>query len=172
MYFSIHKLYLAFTETTMAEVYSYIQSPIKEHYQYTTIPKQLETFARATPDKDAFVFLQQNGDLYKRLKCKELFENANSFAYGLLDLGVVAGDVVAIGLPNIPEWPICNFGAMMAGEVPMNFMFHQKDGIDLLSTLNMSKAKCFIFTKGQQSQNVDIVDTLISKINADGSASS
>ncbi|MGB9617528.1 MAG: AMP-binding protein, partial [Desulfomonilaceae bacterium] len=46
---------------------------------------------------------------------RELERLANKFANALLSAGCQSGDVVAINLPNIPQYLIAQLGVMMAG---------------------------------------------------------
>ena len=46
---------------------------------------------------------------------KELFDGANKFAKGLSDKGIGKGDVVAIHMPNIPNYLFAMLGALKAG---------------------------------------------------------
>jgi long-chain acyl-CoA synthetase len=45
-----------------------------------------------------------------------------AFAHALLAAGVVKGDRVAIAMRNLPEWPVCYYGALLAGAIaaPLN----------------------------------------------------
>ena len=47
---------------------------------------------------------------------------ANAFAHHLIGRGVVKGDRVALALRNLPEWPVCYYGALLAGAIatPLN----------------------------------------------------
>jgi long-chain acyl-CoA synthetase len=55
-------------------------------------------------------------DFYgKEYTFKELDVLTRRFAAGLLDLGIKKGDVIALWLPNCPEFAICYFAAIIVG---------------------------------------------------------
>ena len=72
--------------------------------------------ARATPGKTALVF----GD--SATTWNQLDERVSAVARGLTNLGLVAGDRVAVQLGNTPDFPACYFGVLRAGlvAVPVN----------------------------------------------------
>lgn len=53
----------------------------------------------------------------KRMTYRELKKLSDSFAAGLMKLGVRAGSHVMIWMPNIPEWNVALFGVSRAGGV-------------------------------------------------------
>jgi long-chain acyl-CoA synthetase len=61
------------------------------------------------PDKCAFTFQGLE------ITFRELDKYANAFANMLIDKGFKKGDVVAVNLPNIPEYPIALIGILRAG---------------------------------------------------------
>jgi long-chain acyl-CoA synthetase len=75
--------------------------------------------ARALPDKIAVI----GGG--RRMTYAELDAAADRFAAGLLRKGIVAGDAVALQLPNVPQFAIAYFGILKAGAVvvPMNVLY-------------------------------------------------
>ena len=60
----------------------------------------VEEHAAARPDAIALQYFD------RAISYRELNEQANRLANGLLSLGVKRGDVVGIHLPNIPQYPI------------------------------------------------------------------
>ncbi|MFQ5875233.1 MAG: AMP-binding protein, partial [Dehalococcoidia bacterium] len=52
-----------------------------------------------------------------RMTYRELKELSDSFAAGLMELGVNVGDHVVIWMPNVPEWNVALFGISRAGAV-------------------------------------------------------
>ncbi|MCZ6828232.1 MAG: AMP-binding protein, partial [Gammaproteobacteria bacterium] len=60
----------------------------------------VEEHARVRPDAVALQYFE------REISYRELNEQANRFANGLISLGVVKGDVVGIHLPNIPQYVI------------------------------------------------------------------
>ena len=73
----------------------------------------------------------------------ELDKNANRVANGLKKLGIVAGDRVAIMLPNIPEFIYTFYGIQKLGAtaVPFNAMYK---GREIVHILNDSGAKAIV----------------------------
>lgn len=67
-----------------------------------------DTFERF-PQQMAFAFMG------KEVTLAELDRYSNSFAHMLLESGIKKGDVVAINLPNIPEYIIAWLGTLKAG---------------------------------------------------------
>ncbi|MCA0978960.1 long-chain fatty acid--CoA ligase [Qipengyuania flava] len=52
---------------------------------------------------------------------REIYEEARSFAAGLIAKGIGPGDRVGLFLPNVPIYASAYYGAMMAGAVVVNF---------------------------------------------------
>lgn len=64
-----------------------------------------------------------------RLSYAQLAHGANRFALALQCLGVNKGDRVAIALPNIPQYPIAFYGALLTGAivVPTNPLYTERE---------------------------------------------
>jgi long-chain acyl-CoA synthetase len=64
-----------------------------------------------------------------RLSYAQFAHHANRFATALQRLGVNKGDRVAIALPNIPQYPIAFYGALLAGAVvvPTNPLYTERE---------------------------------------------
>jgi long-chain acyl-CoA synthetase len=64
-----------------------------------------------------------------RLSYAQLAHHAHRFASALQDLDVKKGDRVAIALPNIPQYPMAFYGALMAGAVlvPTNPLYTERE---------------------------------------------
>lgn len=83
-------------------------------------------------------------DLFgKRIPYRELNRLVGRFALGLQNLGVAAGDKVALLLPNIPQVVIANFAIWRLGAVtaPANPLYTERE---LLHQLNDSEATVLI----------------------------
>jgi long-chain acyl-CoA synthetase len=65
----------------------------------------------------------------RRLSYAQLAHHAHRFALALQRLGVHKGERVAIALPNIPQYPIAFYGALMAGAVvvPTNPLYTERE---------------------------------------------
>ncbi|MEO8287358.1 MAG: long-chain fatty acid--CoA ligase [Chloroflexota bacterium] len=72
-----------------------------------------EKTAAEYPGNTATIFFR------KRLTYGQLDEQANRFAAALQELGVQAGDRVAVILPNCPQFMVALFGILKAGAVAM-----------------------------------------------------
>ncbi len=79
----------------------------------------------------------------KEIAYNDVEKNVNRFANALLKSGIKKGDVVAIMLPNIPEFIYTYFGVQRIGAVavPMNPMFK---GGEIIHVLNDSGAKIMV----------------------------
>jgi long-chain acyl-CoA synthetase len=93
--------------------------------------------AAATPDKPALLF---DGTTTTWGRLDGLVSAA---ARGLLDLGLEAGDRVAVHLPNTPDFPVIYFGALRAGLValPVNTGY---TGPELAHVLSDSGARAIV----------------------------
>lgn len=98
------------------------QQKIKWSYSYgvstspllgVTVGQLLQERAEQHPDRDAAVFYQDN----ERLTFKQLLEQADHLAAGLLSLGLKKGDRVGIWGPNSREWVITQYATARAGLV-------------------------------------------------------
>jgi long-chain acyl-CoA synthetase len=72
--------------------------------------------AKASPDATAHIFMGA------ATSYRELDEQSGRLAAGLLESGLTPGQVVALQLPNLPQFPAAYFGALKAGLVvlPLN----------------------------------------------------
>ncbi|MCE4627560.1 MAG: long-chain fatty acid--CoA ligase [Desulfurococcales archaeon] len=105
----------------------------------------LEDAARDFPDRVALYFYG-----YK-MTYRELLESARRFAGYLESKGIGKGDVVALFLPNSPQFAIAYYGTLMAGATvsPMNVLYgpalirHQLEdnGARLLVAIDMFRDK-------------------------------
>jgi long-chain acyl-CoA synthetase len=83
----------------------------------------LERTASRYPGRTAIIY---GG---RRLSSAELAHHAQRFATALQRLGVNKGDRVAVALPNIPQYPIAFYGALLAGAVvvPTNPRYTERE---------------------------------------------
>jgi long-chain acyl-CoA synthetase len=83
----------------------------------------LDRAASRYPDRTALIYYGT------RLSYAQLAHYAHRFATALLGLGVHKGDRVAIALPNIPQYPIAFYGALLAGAivVPTNPLYTERE---------------------------------------------
>jgi long-chain acyl-CoA synthetase len=107
--------------------------PWVRHYEpgvplHLTLPDQpltwlLEQASARYPDRTAFIYYGT------KLTYAQFSAYANGFAFALQGLGVQKGDRVAIALPNIPQYPIAFYGALLAGAVvvPTNPLYTERE---------------------------------------------
>ena len=69
----------------------------------------LEKSAEAYPDNTAIIFFG------REITYQDLNNAADRFANALHNMGIEKGDVVALYLPNVPQFVISYYGAMKAG---------------------------------------------------------
>ncbi len=83
------------------------------HLDYPPVPVQrlLEGSARKYPDNEAIIFQVGEGST----TYAQLLDKARRFATALASLGVGKGDVVAIQLPNSPQFAIAYYGSLLTG---------------------------------------------------------
>jgi acyl-CoA synthetase (AMP-forming)/AMP-acid ligase II len=102
-----------------------------------TIP----AFAVAAAERFAERIAVEEG--HARLTYAQLFEEAHSFAAGLVEAGVQPGDRVAIWAPNSARWVIALLGLSQAGAVlvPVNTRFKGGEAAEILAR---SRARALI----------------------------
>jgi long-chain acyl-CoA synthetase len=91
-------------------------APTMEAAVSFNLATMLTETAAATPDAAAYTFMGAVTSY------RELDEQSGRLAAGLLELGLMPGQVVALQLPNLPQFPAAYFGALKAGLVvlPLN----------------------------------------------------
>ena len=90
-------------------------TPLVTRFEALTLPGLLERSTRSAPDAPFLHFL---GRTYSY---QDIFTAANSFALGLVEMGIKKGVRVGLFLPNVPIYAAAYYGAMMAGAVVVNF---------------------------------------------------
>jgi long-chain acyl-CoA synthetase len=110
-----------------------VTHPWIQHYEqgvpaHLDIPDQpvtwlLDRTASRYPGRTALIYYGT------RLSYAQLAHHAHRFAIALQSLGVKKGDRVAIALPNIPQYPIAFYGALLAGAVvvPTNPLYTERE---------------------------------------------
>ncbi len=112
---------------------AFVTHPWIRHYEpgvpaHLEIPDQpltwlLDCTASRYPDRTAFIYFG------RRLSYAQLAHHAKRFATVLQRLGVQKGERVAIALPNIPQYPMAFYGALLAGAVvvPTNPLYTERE---------------------------------------------
>ena len=80
-----------------------------------TFPKLLRHWARATPD--ALAFREKDYGIWNRMTWRHYHATARRFALGLLQLGFVRGERLAIASEDSPEWMFADLGTQSIGGV-------------------------------------------------------
>lgn len=120
-------------ETAMGDEGFLATHPWVRHYEpgvpaHITLPNQpltwlMERAASRYPDHTAMIYYGT------KLTYAQFSHYTNRFAIELQHLGVRKGDRVAIALPNIPQFPIAFYGALLAGAVvvPTNPLYTERE---------------------------------------------
>jgi long-chain acyl-CoA synthetase len=112
---------------------------VKNNLEYPT--ESLGTlYARVMekfPDRPAFWMLK------REISFREMSENVEKFATFLQQNGIKKGDIVAINLPNCPQYLFAHFGALLAGAAVsgVNPLMSERE---VSYQLNDSKAKVIV----------------------------
>jgi acyl-CoA synthetase (AMP-forming)/AMP-acid ligase II len=108
---------------------AYVERMLKQEiWNGDTVPRWLHRFALETPDKPAIVAPAST------LSYRQVHRQAECLARAFTALGLRKGDVIAIQLPNIPEFMIAYFAATMMGAVlaPMHMPYRAHEMAPLL----------------------------------------
>ncbi|MEM2534359.1 MAG: AMP-binding protein, partial [Candidatus Nezhaarchaeales archaeon] len=86
---------------------------IRKHIDYpeVSLPELAEKAAQKWPNRASLIFYG------RKMSFKEVNVLLSKFATALADLGVKKGDVVALFLPNCPQFVIAYYGAMKIGAI-------------------------------------------------------
>jgi len=106
-------------------------------YPEVPLPQLLRDTAKKHPDHVALIF-----EDYK-ITYRELDELVDRFATALHDLGISKGDVVALFLPNIPQFVITYYGILRAGGIvtAINPLYKERE---VEYQLNNAEAKAIV----------------------------
>jgi cyclohexanecarboxylate-CoA ligase/acyl-CoA synthetase len=110
----------------------------QRHWNGDTVPRWLARFARETPDKPAIVAPDAT------LSYGEAWRRAERLARALTALGLRKGDVIAVQLPNVPEFMLAYFAATMMGAIvaPMHMPYRAREMAPLLRHARARLAIC------------------------------
>jgi fatty-acyl-CoA synthase len=118
-----------------------------------TLGQMLDAAAARDPDKPAIVFKGE------RVTYAELKRRADTFARGLLALGLGPGDHVVLWMPNSIEWNVVNFAIAKIGAVTVTCNSRYKSfEVDYL--LRQSDAKALIMVDRFDAAGVDYLAIL------------
>lgn len=109
----------------------------KGWWRNETQRRYLECNAAERPDAPAFVLPDRT------LNWKELRDTAERVAKGLWQLGLRPGDVVALQLPNIPEFAIANLAVTWFGGVVQTIHMPYRDA-ELQTLINHGRSRAIV----------------------------
>ncbi|KAJ8025067.1 Acyl-CoA synthetase family member 2, mitochondrial [Holothuria leucospilota] len=95
---------------------SYFHGPSKIPLMGKTIGVILQESAEKYPDRDAFVY----GTEGSRHTYRQLLDEVDRFAAGLMATGIIKGDRVGMWGPNIKEWILTQFACARIGAILVN----------------------------------------------------
>lgn len=122
-----------------------------------TLGDVIRGLAKDYPDRQAIKYTTRDFERTWR----ELDEETDKVAKGLMALGVKKGDKVAIWATNIPEWLLTLFGAAKCGAILVTVNTNYKV-FELEYLLTQSDTKVLVMMGGFKDANyVDIIDNLI-----------
>uniref|UniRef100_A0A1I7SL82 Medium-chain acyl-CoA ligase ACSF2, mitochondrial n=1 Tax=Bursaphelenchus xylophilus TaxID=6326 RepID=A0A1I7SL82_BURXY len=113
---ALRSLRLKHTAADGSKLMSYVHQTSDIPLMHKTIGQQVREFTEKHPDKELFVFKEQN--ISKTYQ--EVYNDARKLALGLIHLGIKRGDRVGIWGPNYYEWTVAQYGAALAGIVLVN----------------------------------------------------
>jgi long-chain acyl-CoA synthetase len=136
---------------------TYADKPWLKHYQELvaehvdipeiSLPDMLDRTVTKYPDNTAIYFMG------RKIAYKELKDHVDRFAAALADLGIKKGDVVAIHLPNFPQFIIGYYGALRVGAM-VTCISALLTAPEVKFQLNDAQAKAIITMDGQPLQIV------------------
>ena len=106
---------------------------------------------------------EKKADRYEAITYKETKEEAYRIAAGLLSLGVVKGDRVALISESRTDWVTSELGILHAGAVSVPLSIMLKEGIDLKFRLDHSETKLVIIS-GNHLSKINSVKKELSRI--------
>ncbi|KAL3862568.1 hypothetical protein ACJMK2_008527 [Sinanodonta woodiana] len=151
---------------------SYISNLRQTSVPYKTILDSLQHWVEEAPDAEAFIFLST--DFKKQsITWKELKKRSWDFGKRLIKFGVRNGDIIALGIPNRPEWLYSAFGSVIAGAIPISITFSFADGSDVLAILTkLTKCSTFILDPSPDGRTWNILKNFLDSFSPDGSVKS
>ncbi|VDI15959.1 fatty-acyl-CoA synthase [Mytilus galloprovincialis] len=142
---------------------SYDQLPMTEPFMHCTIPDRIQYYATDSPNKAAFIIHSTSGSR-EVITCKDLYQQSQTFAKGLVHLGIKKNDTIGLSFPNSKEWLVSTFGILMAGAVPLHMAFKYKDGRDIIPVLQIpGNCKAILMANEKDSSIRDFLDNILTR---------
>ena len=117
--------------------------------------------ADSVEPKDVFYF--RCDDLWQGISWRRFEEEAFDFATALLSLGLKRGGSVCILMGNVPEWPISDIGAIMAGGVGVG-LYPTSSAEQVAYIINHSDAEFVLVDSQEQLEKVINVRDQLTKV--------
>ncbi|KAK3094920.1 hypothetical protein FSP39_007886 [Pinctada imbricata] len=134
---------------------SYLYTPWAGNMPYCTIPEKLKLYAEEVPNKEALVFVGENGR--EGVTYAEIVTKSEEIARQLIKLGIKQNDIVAVHDDKSPIWLYCTLGVQMCGAWPFHFYFQKNDGSDVAAMLQKMSCTALITHPGEKNSYVSII---------------
>ena len=141
---------------------SYLIGKEMPNVPYISIPEKIRQYAQNDSESVAHVYIDGKTFEKEYLTFVNIDNTASQLAKGLRKLGIVKGDIVILGLYNVPDWMIAMVGIQICGAIPLLFHFDCKDGSDLKNVLEKigDRGKAVIFSAGRDGRNIEIMNNV------------
>ncbi|XP_060601513.1 uncharacterized protein LOC132754818 [Ruditapes philippinarum] len=153
---------------------SYVKIIVEDdiHSEFLTIVDCLKHYANTQSETEAFVFVSTDGSR-QSVTWSELYNKSKAVAKSFMRLGVRKMEVIAINIRNSPEWLYANFGAIIAGAIPISVSFTYVDGSDLVALMEkLQTCSLLVIDPGLLNVNWDIITRIIDTYGENGTVKS
>ncbi len=110
----------------------------------------------ATDMRDDVAMREKRYGVWSPMTWRELHQNVQRFALGLLALGLESGDTLAIIGDNKPEWVIAEFGCMAAGGLPTG-AYPDSLAVEMEYLITYSEARFLVVRDQEQVDKILVV---------------
>ncbi|KAK3095361.1 hypothetical protein FSP39_013738 [Pinctada imbricata] len=138
---------------------SYLYTPWGGNVPYFTIPERLKMLAERNPEKEALVFVGDDGRI--GVTYAETVQKSEEIARKLMNIGIKQNDVVAVHDDKSPIWLYCTLGVQMCGAWPFHFYFQKNDGSDVAAMLQKMNCRAIISQPGEGNSYVNIMKNFV-----------
>lgn len=109
------------------------------------------------------VFYFRSQDQWQGISWDRFANDTSDFALGLLALGLKRGGSVCILMGNVPEWPICDIAAIMAGGIGVG-LYPTSSAEQIAYIINHSDAEFVIVDSPEQFRKVSGIRDQLPKV--------
>ena len=128
---------------------------------YSLFADRVRKYAANAEPKDVFYF--RTNDRWQGISWQRFEQETFDFATALLSHGLKRGGSVCILMGNVPEWPISDIGAIMAGGVGVG-LYPTSSAEQIAYIINHSDAEFVLVDSREQLQKLLSVRDQLSKI--------